>query len=110
VRLRLVETVDFRKSDMTIWLELESRHHKLAESFGPNDVAAVKNSHGTQLMFLSRPVHLGSTWVFRSERLRLTSGSWNPLRLTDYANSVGLHLENLPTFEDILRRITGALK
>lgn len=105
VRLCLVEIADFRKSDATIWLELESQHVDLVRAFEPDDVIAVRSRTGSQMMFLAPPAYVGDVWVYHSERLRLSHGTWNPLRLADYAHLVGLHLINLPTFEDILARM-----
>lgn len=102
VRLRLVTAADFRRSDASIWQDIEADHAPLLATFEPTDVVAVRSGTGGQVMFITAPVSLGDRLVYRSERLRLSRGAWNPIMLATYARMVGLELANLPTLEQIL--------
>jgi|SaaInlStandDraft_3_1057020.scaffolds.fasta_scaffold43960_2 hypothetical protein len=61
---------------------------------------------GNQVIFIFRsPIQFEGTQrdieVVDSRRLRLSSSSWNPHMLQNYANEIGLHLVGIKTFEQI---------
>jgi hypothetical protein len=103
MRLRLVSTADFRKSEHTNFTALAGKH---AIKLGKHDVVAFWSQSKNQLVFVYATdeveVRPGiKKKVLRSERLRLENGqSWNPLMLANYASQVGIKLDGLKTFED----------
>jgi hypothetical protein len=60
---------------------------------------------GNQVVFIFRDPEVDFNGVSRrvvdSRRLRLGSGTWNPYMLQNYANSVGIKLEGIKSFEQI---------
>jgi hypothetical protein len=76
---------------------------------GQGDVIAFLSGSRDQLVFVSPPYeHLtnGRTVkLYASRRLRISSGSWNPLMLENYAQEVGLSLVGLKTFEEHYNRM-----
>lgn len=107
MKLRLVTEVDFRKSEATNFVEVQ-RKEKL--NLGQDDVICLLNKGRTQVVFVWKPFEMdisglpgrfGETEVIRSTRLRLSRSTWNPLMLQNYANSVGVSLDNIKRFEVI---------
>jgi len=103
MRLRLIERVDFRKSELSNYLEhVKDKDKKL----GKDDVALFISQSGNQLVFVYGFTDMDEKKkVLRSERLRITGGTWNPLMLQNYAERVGLHLDGLRRFEQHYRRL-----
>ena len=104
VNLRAVQTVSFRQSEATNFLEFEKKHRALARQLKTGDAVLFISQTGDQLVFVygfSTAHDEGRIGrVLRSERLRLTAGAWSPLMLQDYAKRVGLQLRGHKTFED----------
>jgi hypothetical protein len=109
MRLVRVERANFRKSEATNFREIVARE-KL--ELRPGEVLCIHSMTGEQLVFVWRPEHVDSgngskVEVLSSRRLRLEGGrTWNPLMLVNYAESVGLKIENLRRFEQHWKRLT----
>jgi len=106
VRLKYIERVDFRKSELTNFFALKKR------SLRSGEVACLVSTSGLQVIFVYAPNHVHGgpddpdREVLRSERLRLTSGGrWNPMMLGNYALQVGLNLEGIQLFESHYKRL-----
>jgi len=100
MRLRYIERADFRKSEQTNFVEVQ-RRQKL--ELGAKDVVMLISTKGNQLVFVHGfdQYQNGVTrQILRSERLRLTSGTWNPLMLANYAESVGIKIDGIKRFEE----------
>jgi hypothetical protein len=99
MRLRSIDRVDFRKSELTNVLAMKKRSLRVGE------VVCLVSSRGDQIIFayaMSEVSEEDGTerQVLRSEKLRLTSGgSWNPMMLANYALDVGIELEGIKLFE-----------
>jgi hypothetical protein len=107
MRLRLVETVDFRCSEAGNFIGVQKRY-KL--QLGPDDVVCLVASNRRQVVFMYRTREMdmskfgsrkGTAVVFHSERLRLSRSTWEPMMLQNYANEVGIKLDGLRRFEEI---------
>lgn len=115
VRLRYVDTVDFRKSETTNYRLLPA---DIRESLRDGDAVCFKNEHGNQVVFVVKPRPLpgvasiqrkdGSTdaaEVVCSIRLRLPhERPWNPTMLADYAHAAGLELIGIRRLVEHLAR------
>lgn len=103
VRLRHIETVDFRRSEATNFNALDA---EVRASLKEGDAVCFKNPPGNQVMFVVKPRAMAGVasiqrkdgeaeevTVTFSIRLRLPpERSWNPLMLSEYAAAVGLEL------------------
>jgi hypothetical protein len=104
MRLRYIETVDFRQSEATNFAEI-MRKRKL--HLGPDDVVLLVNKGRDQLVFvydikelvIKNGVRKEYT-VLTSVRHRLDHGTWNPLMIRNYAEISGLKLDGLRRFEE----------
>ena len=101
IRLRLVKfDVSFRYSEMTNFDMLKPK-----PKLKPGDAVLLVSQSRTQMVFIYGYTEFGrnghASTCLASERLRLTSGSWNPLMLANYASQVGLHLDGLDRFETL---------
>lgn len=102
MRLAYIAEVDFRSSELHNFTRIKD-----APKLGPNDVVLLISLSRTQLCFVHGFTDLDENRrVLRSERLRLTSGTWNPLMLVDYAERVGLKLEGLKRFNEYYKKLT----
>lgn len=107
MRLKHVETVDFRRSELTNYNILVSKQPSL-RALGKQDAILLRNAEGNQLVFLmgvysTRVGGEGDTRYIRSEKLRLLGSTrWNSLMIGDYARQCGIRLENSMLFEDHL--------
>jgi len=109
VRLKYIGRADFRKSELTNYVELNCR------SLKADEVACLVSSTGQQIVFVyalesvSRVLKRGDeveSLVLRSVRLRLTNGGrWDPMMLGNYAKEVGLHLEGIKLFETHYKKL-----
>src|SRR5574341_1444635 len=103
MRLRHIEQCASRKSERTNF-DLIAKPMRLRLKAGV--AALLVSGRGDQLIFVYGYGAVDDDHVaLRSERLRLTSGSWNPLMLANYAAEVGLHLDGIKKFEDYYRSI-----
>lgn len=72
-----------------------------------NGAVCFVSKTGNQIEFVYNAVDIdgdGSRIALLSAKCRLTRGGWNPLMLQNYAESVGLHLENIRSFERYFAR------
>lgn len=115
MRLVAVETVDFRRSELTNITTLQQAHPRL-RALGKNDVVLLRNLGGNQLVFihgfyLFNVKDMAQARYLRSERLRLLNGSvWDPIKLKDYARQAGIRLENVELYERVVAKLAKAIK
>lgn len=110
MKLRYVETVDFRKSELTCWLEIAKQRPGLARRLKADDVVTLASMTGDQLVFLHGFSEVDGKQVLRSTRLRLRGGRWNPLMLANYAKDAGISLSGLKTYEQHVAEIVGGVR
>lgn len=114
MRLRLVQTVHFGKSELTNFLAVLAKHpeftnDKSAAKLKADDVVLLVSMTGNQLVFLHGFDTFEEKRVLRSTRLRISGGaSWNPLMLVNYAKEVGLNITGIKAFEDHVRALRPA--
>lgn len=130
LRLRYVETVGFRSSEQTNYEALVKRIPG-AKHLAAGDVVLFISARGDQLMFVHGFQKLPNApfECLRSERLRLrhfegpkvrgrknqargrrSRATWDPLMVADYAQAVGIRLENLPLWEQHKRALLERLR
>jgi hypothetical protein len=115
MRLRLVYRANFQRSEATNYASAVAEN-KLA--LGKDDVVCLVSLKGDQLVFVWKPLQIEDgargreRHIVSSQRLRLTGGVWNPLMLANYAERVGLQLDGLRKFEQIMSdlKATAPLK
>ena len=112
LRLKLIATVNFTYSEAENFKDVMKKNPGV--HLGPGDVVLLQSQSGGQMVFMYRPVDLnfetmecagarrGGATAYKSVRLRLSRSTWNPLMLQDYANEVGLELEGLRRFAEIM--------
>ena len=114
MRLKLVREVDFRKNEATNWAAEVVKRQQLAMK--PNDVVCFFSQTRNQVLFVWRPdeIKIGKrrieATVYRSQRLRLSNGTWDVLMLQDYAEKCGIHLDGIRRFEDFHRSYQRQVK
>lgn len=104
VRLRYVDTADFRKSEATNYRNLPA---EVRDSLRDGEAVCFKSQAGDQIVFVVKPRAVGreASEVVCSVRLRLPSNrTWNPLMLAEYAASAGLELVGIKRLQDHLTR------
>jgi len=116
MRLRAVLTADFRKNEMTNYVEACERFPQLKE-LGPHDVVAFHSQSGGQVVFVHgflevEPANGRTRRVLRSERVRLTDAhaSWSELMIADYAERVGIRLEGIKKFAEHMIELRKGLE
>jgi hypothetical protein len=93
MRFKMFEKVSFRLSERTSY-DLIARR-KLSFSQRHDEVVVLLSQSEDQLVFVSGYVPLdGGAKVLSSRRLRLTKGTWDVLRLKEYAELVGLEIDD----------------
>lgn len=115
MRLRRVVTVDGRKNVITTFREFMHEESDLVNTFRREDCVLFINHTRTFLRFVSgferavTPERVGADSIHRPEdifsvlvsvELRLDTGVWSPLRLTDFARQAGIELMNLKSFAE----------
>lgn len=110
MRLKYIQKADFRKSERTNLVEFRKKNYAAVRNLLPDDVICFISSQQDQLVFVHGFVEMtnGKNQFFQilsSRRLRITGGTWNPLRLADYAKEVGLELEGLKKFADYYKNL-----
>lgn len=100
LKLKRVSLGDFRRSEATLYEALPVAERKLRGEEAILFVSGV----GNQMAFVWAPVKaIGQTGretvIIRSAKLRLTSGTWSPLMLENYANALGLELDGFKRLE-----------
>lgn len=114
MRLRLVKTADFRKSEETLLEECKQEAEVM--SLGARDVVLLVSGTGKMIKFVfgfleheminagGREVSGRKTKVLPSRTYRITDGgTWNPYMIRNYAEELGLSLPQLKKFESHLR-------
>lgn len=104
MRLRYVETTDFRRSELTCWLDIVSRRPELRRLKG-EDVVLLVSMSGDQLVFLHGFSEVRGKEVLRSTRFRIQNSQWNPMMLANYAKAAGIQLAGLKTYEEHVERL-----
>lgn len=111
MRLKYIETVDFRQSEATNFKQIMAKQ-KL--ELAPSDVILLVNKGRDQLVFVydvkELTVKNGTKKIYEvltSVRHRLSSGTWNPLMIHNYAETSGLHLDGLKRFEEHYRELVA---
>lgn len=103
LRLRYVDVVDFRQSELTNFDAFRAKNRELCASFKADDVVLFMNSARTQLVFVYgfRRIKLATELdILPSRRLRLRNGAWSPKLLVEYAKLAGIELQGLKSFEE----------
>jgi hypothetical protein len=113
LRLRYIDAVDFRASEMTNYM-LALRKQPSLGRFKSNDAVLFLSKKRDQLIFVygffMTNGEDGVRRFLRSERLRLDGGTWDALMLQNYANDVGIRLEGIKTFEEHLKAAKKVLR
>lgn len=113
LRLRYIQTVDFRASEHTNYMAAIRKYRYLSK-LKPTDAVLFISRKKDQLIFvygfgMTTGLH-GVRRYLRSERLRLENGSWDPLMLQNYAGEAGIYLEGIKTLEEHLKAAKKAMK
>lgn len=97
VRLMLVDTQDFRRSERTMYDENEKK-----VDLGTRGVMLFVSKRGDQGVFVEREVELDMSngrplviHILPSRRFRVRGGRLTPYVVQDHAERLGLHLEGL---------------
>jgi len=104
VNLRDMLFVDFRRSELTNFVDLAQKNPN-CRNFGTKDVVALVSTNRTQVIWVKGFYTInvkGQPQVryLRSERCRLLEGEkWNPLRIGDYARQAGFTITNFYIIE-----------
>lgn len=103
MRLRYIAQVSFQSSEATNFQTFSRKNPELVKRLSETDVIAFVSLSGDQLVFIHGFTEIdgekGALKVLSSRRLRMTGGTWNPLRLANYAEEAGLQLDGLKKFE-----------
>lgn len=104
MKLKHVEKMAFSQGEHTMYKKLCDTYPHLSV-LSKNDVILVISLTGNQLVFIHGFTSVDGLNALHSERLRLPNHRpWNPTMLVNYAEQVGITLEGLRRFEDILRK------
>lgn len=107
MKFKMLEKVSFRLSEQTsfdkIMKQVMSR--KFSFSVRHDEVVVLLSQSEDQLIFVSgyTPLEDGAK-VLTSRRLRLTKGTWDVLRLKEYARLVGLRVDDWSVLEKSMRK------
>lgn len=113
MRFKMFEKVSFRLSEQTSYDLIARRGLRFSQRH--DEVVVLLSQSEDQLMFVSGYVPLdGSSKVLSSRRLRLTKGTWDVLKLKEYAGLVGLKVDDWSILNRAMRsakqRVVRALK
>lgn len=97
VKLHYVTEASFSKSEATRFKELPV---EIRSRLRGNGAVAFISKTGNQIEFVYGAENIDGRTAIMSAKCRLDRGAWNPLMLQDYAERVGLHLENLRRFKE----------
>lgn len=102
MKFKMFEKVSFRLSEQTSY-DLITRR-KLSFSHRHDEVVVLLSQSEDQLVFVSGYVPLdGGARVLSSRRLRLTRGTWDVLKLKEYAERVGLRVDDWSILDRAMR-------
>jgi hypothetical protein len=111
MKLRLVKTCSFQKSELNNFLDVVRERPELGSKDSKyrlqrEDVVLLVSKMENQLVFLHGFDFTGGTQVLRSTRFRISNSKarWNPLLLANYARTVGIQLSGLQAYEDHIKR------
>lgn len=103
MKFKMLEKVSFRLSERTSFDHIVKRG--LRFSLRHDEVVVLLSQTEDQLVFVSgyMPLDDGAK-VLTSRRMRLTKGTWDVLRLKEYAKNVGLHVTDWSVLERSMRK------
>ncbi len=107
MNLKHIETCDFRRSEVTNFIELIQRKPAL-RALGKRDVVGLLNKSRTQIIwvhgfYVTNIKGMVQAKYIRSERLRmLDNEKWNPLRVEDYSRQAGFAITNFEFIDKAL--------
>lgn len=103
----MFEKVSFRLSERTSFDNIvrQSMSRKLSLTIRHDEVVVLLSQTEDQLIFVSgyTPLEDGAK-VLSSRRLRLTKGTWDVLKLKEYARLVGLKVDDWSVLERSMRK------
>lgn len=104
MKFKMFEKVSFRLSEQTSYDLIVKRKARLSFSHRHDEVVVLLSQSEDQLIFVSGYVPLeGGARVLFSRRLRLTKGTWDVLRLKEYAELVGLEVDDWSILDKAMR-------
>lgn len=103
MKFKMLEKVSFRLSEQTSFDYIAKQ--RLRFSLRHDEVVVLLSQTENQLIFVSgyTPLEDGAK-VLTSRRLRLTKGTWDVLRLKEYARLAGLRIDDWSVFEKSMRK------
>ena len=103
----MLEKVSFRLSEQTSFDHIikQFMNRRLNFSIRHDEVVVLLSQTEDQLIFVSgyTPLEDGAK-VLTSRRLRLTKGTWDVMRLKEYAQLVGLRVDDWSVLEKSMRK------
>ena len=116
MRIRYIETADFRRCDLSLFQMFYQDHMLFTQSLKKDDVVVFVSKKGNQLLFVHGFVHINEGYegarfertVLASTRYRLLNTTWNPLMLANYAEAAGLKIQGLKLFEEHYKELVAA--
>lgn len=103
MKFKMLEKVSFRLSEQTSFDHIVKRSQRF--SLRHDEVVVLLSQTEDQLIFVSgyTPLEDGAK-VLTSWRLRLTKGTWDVLRLKEYARNVGLTVTDWSVLDKSMRK------
>lgn len=109
MRIKQIETAHFGKSELTIFNEFANKNKAFVATLTRNDIIVFVSKQGNQLRFVHNFANFGDNQIaLQSSLHRIMRGTWNPLRLKDYASEVGLDIDGLRRFEEHYEHLLDA--
>lgn len=105
MRIRRIEKANFCKSERTLFEEFTKKNQTFVRSLGPEGVVVFLSLTGNQMLFVHGFHRIDEGYphavqVLMSIKYRIVGGTWNPMRLANYAKEAGLKIEGLKLFEE----------
>ncbi len=103
MKFKMFEKVSFRQSEQTSFDAIAKRTRL---SLKPGEVVVLLSQSEDQLMFVGSYLPIGEDGaaVLTSRRLRLTKGTWDVLKLKEYARVAGLRVDDWSVLDKSMRR------
>ena len=103
MKFKMLEKVSFRLSEQTSFDHIAAQDRRF--SLRHDEIVVLLSQTEDQLVFVSgyTPLEDGAR-VLTSRRLRLTKGTWDVLRLKEYARHVGLYVSDWSVLEKSMRK------
>ena len=111
MRIKQIKEADFRSSELSLFREFSARNRSVAQQLRRDDVVVFVSKTGNQILFVHgfTPFLEGPNGARRealmSIRHRIIGGTWNPLRLANYALEAGIEVQGLRLYEEHLKRM-----